>query len=173
MSKERKCACCSSVITEESYYEGDGKFYCSDCMSICAYCDTPHLNESMTWSNLPDGSQGYVCEECIEDEDRFFYCYHCEEHYPISHRWGFYDGEPICDNCSEHYEVCECCHTTIRRDDAYYLDRTEEYLCYDCYENRKSSVQDLLHEYSYKPVPVFYKCGNESDNMERKQLIIC
>lgn len=163
MKDERKCACCESVITSE-YYEVEGKLYCKNCMGYCRNCNSLELYNNMILANLSSNSQGYVCSDCIEDTDLFFYCGHCEEYYPANMLWGRHEGEPICENCSEHYEVCEECNIIIQREEIYYCERTDENLCFDCYENRRCSVSKLLHEYSYKPIPIFYKCDDEIDD---------
>ena len=161
MKDEKKCAYCGNVITSE-YYEVEGKLYCNRCMGVCQNCNSLELYNNMILANLSNNTQGYVCNNCIEDTDSFFYCGHCEEYYQVNMLWERYEDNPICINCSEHYEVCDNCHTIIRRNESYYCDRTDEYLCYECYQNRRSSISDLLHEYSYKPVPDFYKCTDEN-----------
>lgn len=163
MKNEIICSECGRVLCEE-HYEVEGKLYCKDCMGICQNCNSLELYSDMLLTNLSNSSQGYICSECIENTDTFFCCRHCEEYYPSNMLWNRYEGNPICINCSEHYEVCDSCNTVSTRSEIYYCDRTDEYLCYDCYENRRSSVSDLLHEYSYKPTPIFYKCDYESDD---------
>lgn len=163
MKYERKCACCESVIASEDYYEVDGKLYCFDCMTMCESCSTPHLKDSMIWANLSDGNQGYVCEECIEDEDNFFYCSHCEEYYPVSQRWGEFEGQYVCQVCGiEHYDVCQRCDNVIRRADAYFNSETDETLCFECYEESLNKLENVIENYSYKIEPTFL--GNAPDN---------
>lgn len=161
---ERICAYCENIITGEDYYEIEGKFYCKECMGVCQNCNSLKLYDDMTLTNLSDNSQGYVCNRCIDETNAFFYCDHCEEYYPADMLWNRYEGEPICNACSEHYDICENCRVVVRRNQIYYCDRTDEYLCYDCYEDKRSSISDLLYEYSYKPIPIFYKCDDESDD---------
>ena len=173
MKDERRCACCENIITSEDYYEVEGKFYCKECMGVCHNCNSMELYDDMTLVNLSSSSQAYVCSDCIDDTDAFFYCDHCEEYYSSNMLWGRYEGEPICEICSDNYEICECCSAVLRRNESYYCERTEEYLCYECYENRKSSVQNLLHEYSYKPIPYFFSCDDEASDEDDENNNFC
>ena len=162
MKDERRCACCENIITSEDYYEVEGKFYCKECMGVCHNCNSMKLYDDMTLVNLSSSSQAYVCSDCIDDTDAFFYCDHCEEYYSSNMLWGRYEGEPICDICSEHYEVCENCSNVVRRDSCYYNSETEEYLCYDCYEESVHKLENILENYSYKIEPTFL--GDAPDN---------
>jgi len=59
----------------------------------------------------------------------------------------------ICHHCFENYYTrCEECDSIVHNDDAYEYDNC--YYCYNCYQNiRKNSA---IHDYSYKPTPIFY-----------------
>ena len=97
----------------------------------------------------------YCGENTIKDPDMMV-CRHCADTY------GFYPAEedyPICDSCGVHirnddwYEVqgeiicnhcyqtecftCASCGRVCFNDDKHYDRDTEEYLCFECYEDRK------------------------------------
>ncbi|MGN0690201.1 MAG: hypothetical protein ACI4KH_07270 [Oscillospiraceae bacterium] len=123
----------------------------------CTHCEVLFDEEDMTYfegTNLcPDCLNEYtlVCERCgnrvwIEDsaDCDINLCEHCF------------------DNC---YTTCDSCGHTIDYDDAYYFDDDNEYpYCYACYERRSSS--EYIHEYSYKPEPVFFGEGNRFFGIE-------
>ena len=70
----------------------------------------------------------------------------------------------ICSHCYHHnYTRCSCCDALLYEDDAYYLDG--ETYCRDCYEDEREE-SNLIHEYGYKPNPIFYGKGNRYFGIE-------
>lgn len=59
----------------------------------------------------------------------------------------------------------DCCDALLHEDDAYYLDG--ETYCRDCYEDEREE-SNLIHEYGYKPNPIFYGEGNRYFGIELK-----
>lgn len=51
----------------------------------------------------------------------------------------------------------------LREDDTYYLDG--EAYCHNCYDDERGK-NDIVHEYSYKPEPIFYGEGNRYFGIE-------
>lgn len=63
----------------------------------------------------------------------------------------------LCEHCYDrHYTICEDCSRIISQDDAYYSDDDDYAYCYDCFHTHNLSA---IHDYSYKPDPIFY--GND------------
>lgn len=62
----------------------------------------------------------------------------------------------LCRNCYDNlYTTCESCGRLITYDDACYFDDDDETpYCEDCYN--QSSEHRTIHEYCYKPYPIFY-----------------
>ena len=70
----------------------------------------------------------------------------------------------LCSHCYHHsYTRCSCCDALLHEDDAYYLDG--ETYCRDCYEDEREE-SNLIHEYGYKPNPIFYGEGNRYFGIE-------
>lgn len=71
------------------------------------------------------------------------------------------EDTPLCQSCYERYYTnCIRCGAVLELDQAYYLsDDTdeEEPLCHGCYVTRSGS--DEIHNYYYKPDPIFYGDG--------------
>ena len=69
------------------------------------------------------------------------------------------EGQPICPSCfAEHFLTCEGCGGTIHEHEARYLDDDEDApYCSSCYEELEDRV--AIHDYSYKPEPIFWGQG--------------
>ena len=94
----------------------------------------------------------YICEECLQA-----YTHVCES---CGNRvWDadtVSDGNiVICRSCYEsRYTHCCECNRLILSESAYYDDDEEPY-CHNCREQTMRPI----HEYSYKPIPIFYGDG--------------
>lgn len=121
-------------------------------------------------------------------ENKTFVCSHCGNERPLDTRI-LVGGERICEDCAlEHTVLCDCCNTRIWENDAVrdehtllcercyersytrctecdriilnsvaYLDDNQDEYCEDCWN--ELSAQRVIHEYSYKPAPIFYGSG--------------
>ena len=121
-------------------------------------------------------------------ENKTFICSHCGNRRPLDTRILIGD-ESICEDCAlEHTVCCDCCTTRIWEEDAIhdeqtllcercyernytrctecdriisnseaYFDDDSDAYCQDCWHD--ISPQKSIHEYSYKPVPIFYGMG--------------
>lgn len=81
-----------------------------------------------------------LCERC---EDRSIRCDNCSD---TVHQTSYtnINGDYFCEFCAEDYEYCDNC------DSSYY---TQDYnSCPDC----ENSRDDLIHNYSFRPEPVFF-----------------
>ena len=72
----------------------------------------------------------------------------------------------MCSHCYyEHYSRCEDCGRIISNEDCHYLDDYDDYpYCYSCYQRNQSKRN--IHDYSYKPDPVFYGIGSRFFGIE-------
>ncbi len=111
----------------------------------------------------------FHCGRIIEDEDyslvqEEIVCSDCAEHYctTCDHCGELVynddicgdDDHCLCRNCYEnHYTRCDSCDCVILVNDSY--EHGEDCLCYDCYSQRDSAI----HDYNYKPEPIFYGRG--------------
>lgn len=137
------------------------KIYCSQCGIIIETDDYQTIGEDI------------ICTDCVEH-----YCTTCEDCGALMYDDDTYgdDYHTLCRACYEgNYTRCEHCDALIHNDDAYSYD--DGYYCSECYHNKCKNI----HEYSYKPNPIFYgdgsryfgieleidHAGKDNDNAER------
>lgn len=115
---------------------------------VCSNCGAAHpLAEAFTMNGK------LVCEDCI-----LRYTHICE-----SCGKRVWDTETVsdgyivvCQSCYENrYTRCCECDRIIPSESAYYDNDEEEPYCYNCWERTVRPI----HEYSYKPTPIFYGDG--------------
>jgi hypothetical protein len=94
-------------------------------------------------------------------EHHAFQCADCNEWFVISlHCYYNAAYERICERCcSENYYSCDECGCIFHIEDTF--NRGDTTLCQSCYEDSEDANQ-LIHEYEYKPSPVFYKAPKEN-----------
>lgn len=98
-----------------------------------------------------------LCTDCFEDQTVI--CNDCGERIWTADSINE-AGYPLCENCFDrHYIRCENCDRVIDRDDANYLDGDEYPYCQSCYDDRCDD-DSVIHDYSYKPDPIFYGDGD-------------
>ena len=101
-----------------------------------------------------------ICQDCV---DRYTtVCDRCEE---IVWDDDVYSDEDICvcSHCYENYYTrCEECDSIVHNDDAYEFD--DGYFCYECYQRIRRNAS--IHEYGYKPEPIFYGDSNRYFGVE-------
>ena len=102
-----------------------------------------------------------ICSDCLENHTTTCEC--CGERIWDEDVYGDNDIT-LCSHCYHHsYTRCSCCDALLHEDDAYYLDG--ETYCRDCYEDEREE-NNLIHEYGYKPNPIFYGEGNRYFGIE-------
>ena len=113
-------------------------------------CDICHEEHDL--SELTYFDESYLCEVCLRRET--FICRDCGDRH-----WNddSADGD-LCQTCyDEDYVRCERCDAVIHYDDACYHE-DEEYhdhpYCRDCFD-----MDEIIHDYYYKPEPIFYGDG--------------
>ncbi len=101
-----------------------------------------------------------ICEDCV---DRYTtVCDRCEE---IVWDDDIHSDEStcLCHRCFENYYTrCEECDSIIHNDETYEYDGC--YYCHECYQNIRRNAS--IHEYSYKPEPIFYGDSNRYFGVE-------
>lgn len=126
-------------------------------MRECCVCGSLHPVEELT-----EFDDSYLCESCLRTET--ICCQQCDERIWVDANAG--DGNtPLCQSCYDrYYTTCEDCSRVIRQNDAYYADDDDyEARCYHCHARVQHCV---IHEYSYKPVPIFYGDGDRVYGIE-------
>lgn len=95
-----------------------------------------------------------LCEDCLDNLTRTCDC--CGDRI-----WNEDDeGDEdiiLCERCRDnYYSRCDDCGRLIHNDDACYVDGEDYPYCSDCYERH---ARNYIHNYSYKPDPVFHGRG--------------
>ncbi len=120
---------------------------------ICCHCGGEFPMEQRTTFQDED-----FCPDCLSDLTRV--CSDCGTRFWTDNDMG-YDGHPLCSHCyNQHYTTCDCCGSTISLSNAYYEDDDEdqEYpLCLTCFRRRSNGK--VIHDYHYRPDPIFYGEG--------------
>lgn len=157
MENEEKIVCCNCGTelednNEQFEYEGDiycdecyheQFFYCEECNEVCptdeeCYCE--HC--------------GRFCESCYSDHH--IQCSDCNRTICLDNdRYITVDGNHVCERCEENYSYCDGCDEWFNSDYITYCEEDERYYCNACYPENKHGI----HDYSYKPSPVFYGKG--------------
>ena len=104
-----------------------------------------------------------LCGECLRTETTVCSC--CGERIWADDNEG--DGDtPLCGRCYDrYYTTCTDCGRTIHQDDAYYIDEVSgEARCYSCFCSQ--SRERVIHDYYYKPEPIFYGEGKRYFGVE-------
>lgn len=140
-----KCIACSSEInnSDDVNYTSDDEPVCYDCMWKCEKCN--NYFSTLCSGNVVDSNEVW-CQYCTDLSAHW--CDICEEHFS-GYTYGTDDSNnTFCEGCYERETTyCEEC------DQTYYngcdIDHEGEE------ENR------LIHDYSYRPDPRFYRLPNE------------
>lgn len=193
------CDSCGQTVMNETdltkTYE-DG-YLCKDCIGYYEQC--PDCGEYHLMDNLRTVANGTrVCETCIDE--LYFYCEHCEEYHSKDDEiyLGIYDRY-VCDRClSCYYYKCEDCGEYVRQTESI-TTHSGDIICGGCFENNyrscdccgdvyhyrdicgdcdrcpdccdcNSSNSEDIHNYSYKPKPVFYSESGVFNTITNKHL---
>ncbi|WP_298483809.1 amidoligase family protein [uncultured Ruminococcus sp.] len=125
------------------------KIYCSHCGAVIDTDDYEELDGQI------------ICSDCIEN-----YTTTCERCGAIIWNSDAYgdDYTTLCRHCYENYYTrCAECDALIHNDDAY--EYGGEYYCSECYRDVRDR-DSSIHEYNYKPEPIFYGDGNRYFGIE-------
>ena len=165
-------------------------YVCEECLNDnykqCKECDQYHLKDDMTQIDR----HTFVCNDCYGDN--YFTCYHCEDITHVDDKKKDHNENCYCSHCfsnntfkceecgnvynddqgnSDSYNtvICNSCHESIVRcsDCGCWCNGNngrnqidwEDY-CDKCYPKHKGKI----HNYSYKPEPIFHRnTKNELD----------
>ena len=95
-----------------------------------------------------------LCEDCIDELTRTCDC--CGRRIWNEDDEGDYNIS-LCERCRDnYYSTCDDCGRLIHDDDACYVDGEDYPYCSECYERH---ARNYIHNYSYKPNPVFHGRG--------------
>ena len=123
-------------------------------MFSCSICSGSfNVSECSEVGNLS------LCQSCHEDE--VIQCNSCNEELLRSDNAGD-DNVYLCQSCYERYYThCEECDCLVLLDNAYYLEDSDDgnSYCSSCYYE-KSPNEDIIHQYNFKPTPIFYGEGD-------------
>lgn len=102
----------------------------------------------------------YLCDDCASEYTAI--CDDCGERFYIDDDCGD-ETRFICPSCFDNnWTHCACCNALVRRGDEYEVSRGDyagDPLCYECYENEREKFERVIHDYYYKPDPLFYGDG--------------
>ena len=137
--------CNTEIPVDDSLTITSGEIVCNDCYYSCWRCE---------WSSTEDDNWHYVednrwCDDCYCDNA--FTCERCDNCYD-NNRTSQYE----IDNCAW---WCEYCTNDI----ANWCDECEVYSSDSCWRCEGESNKGVIHNYSYKPNPIFN--GKSSDNL--------
>lgn len=107
---------------------------------------------------LEDGEEilfqeNVYCADCLRELTVL--CTHCGRRIYRQDNEGNTDT-PVCGRCyTQYYVTCERCGIMLLEEDAYYeSDEDDTPYCYHCHQDNKA-----IHNYYYKPEPIFYGSG--------------
>lgn len=104
--------------------------------------------------------EDWICDDCRMESTVLCEC--CGERIYSSDNAGD-NRTPLCRSCYDRsYTTCQHCGRTILEEDAYY-DSDDDPYCYDCYTRHH---RRFIHDYYYKPEPIFYGEGNRYMGVE-------
>jgi hypothetical protein len=122
----------------------------------CSRCDCELEGDEIHFFD-----EEYLCLTCLEEDTVI--CDHCGDRIWIDDNFGN-DNRPLCQNCREnHYYECFQCGRIIHSDYAHYDENRDHDYCEECYEDSDGGI---IHNYSYKPDPVFHGEGSRYFGVE-------
>lgn len=116
----------------------------------CRYC-----GKVLTKEERHEFDGKVMCKACFDEMTSI--CTHCGERLWNDENSGTGDFV-LCQRCYDnHYTTCERCERIIHYDAARYFYDNDEPYCDCCYD--LLSKNEVIHNYGYKPEPIFY--GND------------
>jgi len=131
--------------------EGEPPFICSECGCAVDEDDIMEVDDDI------------YCQSCYDDE--FVTCDRCGTAVRTDDAESD-DDHSYCQDCYyDYYTRCTDCNYIISRDDAEYPDDdSDDPYCYNCYSDHENEA--AIHDYSFKPAPVFYGDGSRYFGVE-------
>ena len=127
----------------------ENKLYCSRC------------GAEITDENYEEVQGEIVCTYCFDHHTTT--CDRCGNTIWLDESEGD-EYTTLCTHCYNcHYTRCSCCDALLHEDDAYHLDGYD--YCSECYHEEVDRSRNI-HDYGYKPEPIFYGDGNRFFGVE-------
>lgn len=117
------------------------------------------------------------CGEAVPDTDVIYHgeigplCESCADEYHPCESWGctvysndtrIIDDTVMCEDCASRYTTCDGCETSILCEDTYSCDTCDRSeLCEYCSDEYHNHGSENIHDYSYKPIPIFHGNGTK------------
>lgn len=123
-----------------------------------------HCGETVSLSQEYMVNDERICEACALDLT--FICDCCGHRFYDEDDYGD-DSLSLCANCRDNYYThCAECDRLISMDYAHENPRDSyEYLCGTCYDEISDGLYEI-HDYGYKPIPIFYGEGKRFFGVE-------
>ena len=173
-----RCCKCDKDISED-YNVVNDNYFCDGCydknVALCFSCDCQiELNVDEHYEY--DGE--YYCESCYDE--LFVECYDCHDVIRRDEAYRNNNDELVCQDCfSQNYAVCDSCNSVENASNVYYRDGScycescfddRYYYCDRCddYHDRDEGCEyeeTCMHEYSYKPTPIYFTVGDEKPGL--------
>lgn len=122
---------------------------------VCTSCGNRFYREQLSPF---DGE--LFCPSCLSNQT--VYCSCCDRRIWTDDNVGT-DVQPLCQDCfDDHFERCTACNALIRRGDTFF--RGDDPYCETCYHS--VCDKDAIHDYYFKPTPIFYGEDNRFFGVE-------
>ena len=167
-NEKKICAICGEEhdVVDMTYVGDRDDYVCQNCLddnySFCEHCEEYHPADEAVEVHARTRygyDVQYWCDVCALDHATV--CDDCGERWADSDIIGSGAGPYLCPRCWESGDWVECaeCGRIVRYEDTY----TDEldYYCHDCWRGREGA--DAIHEYGYKPAPIFASRQRERD----------
>lgn len=154
-----KCSYC------EEWHEPDfitqdyaGESICEDCLdnyNTCENCGEYVHCDDATWTESSCNNDAMAfCPNCADSYT--FRCDNCGDTHHVDERFAVNGGyDSVCEDCiNNDYFYCEGCDEYYHNDESNYSESDGCCYCDSCYEDRIPSSG--VHNYGYKPDPVFF-----------------
>lgn len=156
-----ECEECGELFPVDEMEKDGARYYCESCYDEdYVRCDCCNHIVNRSNSTYHEKTDTLYCDECWEDNS--FTCDRCGETHHNSQGHDVrdnYDNEVmVCDGCHENYYECGDCGEEYHYEHMSYSDEDECHYCREC-----ESKHVPIHEYHYKPDPVFFG-GHENDS---------
>lgn len=153
--KKAQCCKCNSWTEKEDLYEHDGDSYCEVCegeyFSCCEVCGEMFGRDDVTYIDIRGSRSGDYCDSCRDET--FIQCYDCDKWVAVNDSYVSDRGRNYCSECySERFTRCDSCGCEVSTADICCNDNGS--YCSSCYDDQKS-----IHDYSFKPSPIFHGTG--------------
>lgn len=154
------CEHCGKPHKDTQWNVVNGKLICDECITNYTRCEACGKLELTVDMIEVDGRK--ICNECVQNKTTT--CLDCGERHFTNEMYRYNDGY-VCRACSsntEKYVWCSRCDKLILRSEA--IRDGSHYYCESCWESH--ITEGYIHDYFYKPDPMFYGEGNRYFGVE-------